>query len=124
MSQFGTAAGEGKARSKAAYVTCQSHYLEIRLSGLGESSHWSLSEAGGCASSKLRYRVCRETTSHTSGSPTGEQERDEAGFFWQVEFEARAAEDVFDHGLRSASPLQEGQELPGFLRVLKHTKEV
>lgn len=30
--------------------------------------------------------------------PTGEQERDEAGFFGHVQLEARAAEDVFYHG--------------------------
>lgn len=32
-------------------------------------------------------------------SPTSEEERDEAGFFRQVELEAGAAEDVLDHGL-------------------------
>lgn len=56
-------------------------------------------------------------------SPTGEEERDEAGFFWHVELEAGAAEDVLDHGLRSAGSLQEGQELLGFLRFLKHKRE-
>lgn len=55
--------------------------------------------------------------------PTGEQERDEAGFFWHVELEAGAAEDVLHHGLRSAGSLQEGQELLGFLRFLKHKRE-
>lgn len=32
-------------------------------------------------------------------SPTSKEECDEAGFFWQVELEAGAAEDVLDHGL-------------------------
>lgn len=56
-------------------------------------------------------------------APTSEEECDEAGFFWQVELEAGAAEDVLDHGLGSAGPLQEGQELLGFLRFLKHNRE-
>lgn len=59
---------------------------------------------------------------HRIMSPTSKEECDEAGFFWQVELEAGAAEDVLDHGLGSAGPLQEGQELLGFLRVLKHKR--
>lgn len=50
--------------------------------------------------------------------PTGEEECDEAGFFGHVQLEARATEDVFYHSFWPASPLQEGQELLGFLCLL------
>ena len=50
---------------------------------------------------------------------TGQQEGDETRLLGQEEFEARAAEDVFNHGLRAAGALQERQELLRLLRVLR-----